>query len=156
MGDGRHRADPKGLARYVVAIGGIVLVLALVAAGGYALYSALTTEPGASPGSTSRSDSPAPSEAKGALDRARLVPAAPPTLALQIVGTRCYVSVRVPDGQILLNRTLRKGETARFDQERLEVTLGDSAAVRVTVNGAPRRVKDEGQVETFIVSRSDP
>lgn len=157
-------------------------MLALLGAGGYALYSVLTTDPdqgsgsGAAASTTSAGATPSarphaspassaaattgpeqrasvarqPMRAAGATSSS----AGPPTLALRVTDSPCFVSISVPGGETLLNETLRRGDTARFDHPELTVTIGDPQAVRLTVNGQPREAGPSG-VETFTVSRKD-
>lgn len=62
--------------------------------------------------------------------------------------------VRKPGGKVLLNRTLGRGETARFGQQALVVTVGAPKSVRIRVNGEPRKPARRG-IDTFKVSRQD-
>jgi hypothetical protein len=57
------------------------------------------------------------------------------TLAVTVTGRQCQVFIRVPGGDILINRTLARGQSVRFDDPRLNVVLSDAGAVRVYVNG---------------------
>lgn len=161
MGDGRHRQDPRGHSRYLIAGLGIVIVLALLGTGGYALYSVLTAGPDQGGGSEAAASTTSPTApAQGASATRQAVPSpgptgsasAPPTLTLQVTDSPCFVSISLPRGKTLLNETLRQGDTVRFDQPELEVTVGDSKAVRVTVNG---RLRDPGRpgIDTFTASR---
>lgn len=176
MGDGRHRQDPRGHSRYLVAGLGIVIVLALVGTGVYALYNVLTAGPdqgsdsGAAAATTSTASTTGPSaSASGpvaaAAARPRSTPvapqpgssagasgSAPPTLALRVTDAPCYVSISLPGGKTLLNETLRQGDAVRFDQPELSVTVGNPKAVRITVNGERRR-PDRPGIDTFTVSR---
>ncbi len=154
MSSGRHRQDPGGHRRYLVAGLGIFLVLVLLATGGYALYSVLTgakqeavAETESRAGRASVVRQPAPSASRQDSSGA-------PTLRLTVTGERSYVSVQLPDGKALLNKTLRGGSTVRFDRPRLEVTIGDPDAVRVWVEGERRDSKNRG-IDTFTVSRGE-
>jgi hypothetical protein len=71
------------------------------------------------------------------------------TLAVTVTGPACQVFVRVPGGDILVNRNLVHGESVRFDDPRLSVVLSDAGAVRVYVNGKPRQVGNPGQRVEF-------
>lgn len=71
------------------------------------------------------------------------------TLALTVTGPRCQVFVRVPDGDILVNRELRRGQSLRFDEPRLNVVLGDGSAARVYVDGRLRPPDPPGRRVAF-------
>ncbi|MGH3322520.1 MAG: DUF4115 domain-containing protein [Streptosporangiaceae bacterium] len=148
MGDGRHRADPKGHGRYVIAGLGILIVVMLILAGGYALYGALM----AKPGETTFSSEPARHTGGGRVLDTTGLPSRDATLTLNVTGDRCFVSVHVPDGKTLLNKTLKKGDHVAFDQPKLVVTVGNSAAVDVRVNGKPYHTRKGAQVEAFTVT----
>ena len=66
-----------------------------------------------------------------------------------MTGSRCQVFVRVPDGDILVNRSLVRGQSVRLDEPRLSIVLGDTGAVRVYVNGKLRPPGKAGQRVTF-------
>lgn len=65
-------------------------------------------------------------------------PAQAATVAFTVTGPKCQIFVSVPGGDILVNRVFTRGESARFDDPRLNVVLSDASAVRVYVNGHPR------------------
>jgi hypothetical protein len=75
------------------------------------------------------------------------------TLALTVTGPRCQVFVGVPGGDILVNRTLVRGQTVRFDDARLNVVLSDAGAVQVYVNGARRPPGEPGRRTAFTAVR---
>lgn len=131
----------------MIAAGSIALILALLAVGGYALYGALTSKTQPPPGVAVGTTPSAPASVGTAS------PAAPPTLELRVTGPRSDVLVRVPGGRVLLQRTLVRGQTVRFDDPRLDVTLGDAGAVQVIVNGTPRPRGRPGQRTEFTVTR---
>jgi hypothetical protein len=74
------------------------------------------------------------------------------TLAFEVTGTS-YITVRTGAGEVLVSRLFKKGSRATFDEKHLEVVVGNSGAVRFTVNGKPRKPGADGQVETFDVTR---
>lgn len=172
VGDGRHRQDPRGHSRYLIAGLGLVLVLALLATGAYALYSVLTAE--AEPQASAAAAASAPAAHPPRHDSVRREPArhasvtrqpvlspppeaafsGPPTLALNVTGSRSYVSVSLPSGKTLINTTLEHGQTIRFHYPRLTVTVGDPAAVLIAVNGERRNTGQRG-ITTFRVSPPD-
>ncbi|SDQ71752.1 hypothetical protein SAMN04489764_1832 [Thermostaphylospora chromogena] len=118
--------------------------LALLVIGGLALFASLD---GGSP--------PAPSATPTPEGAPRTSPAAPPTILIECRQTRCgRVFVRIPGGDVLLDRELARGERAAFDEERLDVVLDDAATVRVEVNGRLRR--PEAGREAFTVTREEP
>jgi hypothetical protein len=137
----RHRNDPRGGGRVAVAATAVVGALALLSAGGYALYGALHTGPqaeasastGASPGASSRSPAP--------------------TLAITVTGRQCDVFVSTPANRnVLINRTLQHGETFFSDEPRLDVVVSDGGAVDIRVNGRPRPAGSPGQQLSFAVT----
>jgi hypothetical protein len=71
------------------------------------------------------------------------------TLALTVTGPSCQVFVRVPGGDILVNRSLVRGQSVRLDEQRLSIVLGDASAVRVYVNGKLRPPGKPGRRVTF-------
>lgn len=76
----------------------------------------------------------------------------PPTLAVNLTGSS-YVRVRLPSGGVLLAGVLHKGQHRTFRQKELVVTVGNSAAVDVSINGHARRPGRRAQVETFTARR---
>lgn len=75
------------------------------------------------------------------------------TLALTVIGPRCQVFVGVPGGDIIVNRTLMRGESVRFDDPRLNVVLSDAGAVQVYVNGVRRPPGEPGRRTAFTAVR---
>lgn len=138
----RHRTDPRGGGRIAVAATAVVGALALLSAGGYALYGALHTGPGASASAASTGASP------GASSRS---PA--PTLSITVTGRQCDVFVSTPANQnVLINRTLQHGESFFSDEPRLDVVVSDASAVDISVNGRPRPPGNPGQQLSFAVT----
>lgn len=137
------------------------MLVALLAGGGYTLHGALTTKPTPPPASLSSSGddaSPRPSVFAAASPNSsqrasRDEPA--PTLALRVTGDNCYIQVETADGTVLIDKTLTRGERWTTDKTPLDVTVGDSGAVEVFVNGERREQGGSGELETFQVSRED-
>jgi hypothetical protein len=77
----------------------------------------------------------------------------PMTLTLTVTGPKCQVFVRVPGGDILVNRSLTRGESLRFDEPRLSVVVDDGSAARIAVNGELRPPGKPGQRLTFTVAK---
>lgn len=155
VGEGRHRADPKGHGHYLAAALGVFLFVALLAGGGYTLHGALTTRPETPAASLSNGPegaTPAPSSSIFA--QASPDASTAPTLALRVVGKRCYVRVETPEGRVLLDRTLTQGEQFTKDSRELKVTVMDSSAVEIFVNGDKRKLGEQG-IETFTASRDE-
>lgn len=155
VGDGRHRADPKGHSHYLVGALGVFLLAGLVAGGGYTLHGALTTSPEPPPAAVMTDDPPSsePSvfAAASPKQRASRNDDSPPTLAVRVVGERCYVNVTTADGKTLVDRTLTSGEQFVTDRSNLQVTIGDSGAAEILVNGEERERGERGELETFTV-----
>jgi Domain of unknown function (DUF4115) len=85
---------------------------------------------------------------------ASAAPVAAVTLTVTVTGPKCQVFVRVPGGDILVDRSLAHGESVRFDEQRLSVVLGDAGAARVYVNGRPRTLGKPGRRVTFTALKS--
>lgn len=81
---------------------------------------------------------------------ASATPAASVTLTVTVTGAKCQVFVRVPGGDILVNRSLVRGQSVRFDEQRLSVVLGDGGAAQVYVNGRLRPPGRAGQRAEFV------
>lgn len=75
------------------------------------------------------------------------------TLALTVTGPECQVFVRVPGGDILVDRNLLRGQTVRLDEQRLSVVLGDAGAARVYVNGTLRPPGKPGERVAFVAQK---
>lgn len=75
------------------------------------------------------------------------------TLSLIVTGPKCQVFVRVPDGDILINRDLLRGQSIRLDEQRLSVVIGDASAARVYVNGRLRPPGKPGERVTFVAQK---
>ncbi|RBQ21404.1 hypothetical protein DP939_01430 [Spongiactinospora rosea] len=81
-------------------------------------------------------------------------PAATPTVYIECRADRCgTVFVRVPGGDVLLDRELLRGEQASFTEPKLDVVLADASALRVEVNGVPRPPGEPGERQAFIAER---
>jgi hypothetical protein len=161
---GRHRSDPRGLARILIAAIAVVLALALLVVGGLALVNALTSsssdpgqeggtagtvEPGAS--AASESASPAPQQTRSA----RTAAATPTPLVLRVVGAPTQVFVRVSgSGEVLQQGTLNTGEARQYEQAPLDVVAINGAAVEVTIYGEKQPAKAAGtRGEWFVPER---
>ncbi len=80
-------------------------------------------------------------------------PTHPPTVAFTVTGPSCQIFVSVPGGDILVNRVFTRGESAQFDDPRLNVVLSDASAVRVYVNGHLRPPGRPGARAEFDAAR---
>lgn len=85
---------------------------------------------------------------------ATATPVAAVTLTVTVTGAKCQVFVRVPGGDILVNRNLARGESVRFEEPQLSVVLGDASAAQVYVNGKLRPPGKAGQRVAFVAARS--
>jgi hypothetical protein len=154
---GRHRNDPLGHGRYVIAVGAIVLLLVLIGVAVFALRNALTTKPSSpnSAGTPTSQTRAATGGASGSGNKSKppasptTVPQAAPTLQLNVTGGSSRVFVRIPGGDVLLDDTLAHGRHAEFDQSALDVVIYDGGAVQVTVNGKQRPIGKSGQRVQF-------
>ncbi|GAB2480671.1 RodZ domain-containing protein [Nocardiopsis aegyptia] len=123
-------------------VGAVVLLVALVALGGYFLYRSL-------PG-TGTSVSANASEASSAGEDERDMGA----LYIRVIGESSNVFVRVPGGDVLHDQVIRQGGSINFADagEGLEVTIDDPGAVEVFVNGEQRDVSDQDAGYSFTIS----
>ncbi|GAA5058130.1 hypothetical protein [Thermocatellispora tengchongensis] len=139
-----------GVARLLLAGLAVLGLLVLVFVGIRALASSLDagTRPVASPsGPPGEGTVATPSQSQSAIV---------PTVLIECLQERCQkVFVRIPGGDVLLDRELSRGERAGFTDEKLDVVLADSASVRVEVNGEPRTPEEPGGREAFTVTRED-
>lgn len=153
---GRHRNDPLGHSRYVIGVGAVVLLLALVGLGVYAFHGAWSTssdEPTLRAGSQSQpARTTKPAGGNGPSTSASSASGAAPTLQLLVTGTRAHIVVRAPGGDVLMDQNLKHGEHATFSQPALDVVLSDGGAVRVKVHGKLRSPAKSGQHEQFSIT----
>jgi hypothetical protein len=127
-----------GIARLALAGLACVALLALIGLGVRALIDSLDTGGAAAP---------TPS-ATGS-------PTQVPTVYIECRREVCAtVFVRVPGGDVLLDRELMRGERASFADEALDVVLSDGSAVVVRVNGVPRSPGRPGEREAFTARRT--
>ncbi len=138
-----------GIARLVLIGLVVLLALALVAVGAKSLMTALGTDdagavaatPGAStPGDPG--DTPSPAGTRTA------------TVRIVCSADRCPVFVRIPGGDVLMDRDMTRGEQASYFEPELDVVLGDASTVTVLENGTQRPPGEAGERQTFKVTRS--
>lgn len=79
-----------------------------------------------------------------------------PTVYVECLAELCPVFLRVPGGDVLVDRDLTRGEKATYFEPRVDVVLGDAATVRVIVNGEERERGEEGERQTFTAARPTP
>ena len=85
-----------------------------------------------------------PTEAAPAASEATASSGGDSRVALKAAVDDCWVQVREMDGQLLLSKLLRKGETFRVpNRPGLSLTLGNAGALEITVDG--KRVPSLGQ-----------
>jgi hypothetical protein len=140
-----------GFARLLLAGLGALLVLTLIVIGLMALF-----------GSLSSTEEEVPEDPSVAATTEIAPPPAgdsraePATLEVECVAEQCpKVFVRVPGGDVLLDREMAQGERVSFTEPKLDVVLDDAATVRVLVNGEPRAPGKGGERQTFSAARSD-
>jgi hypothetical protein len=137
----RHRTDPRGGARIVIAVGAVVTALVLLGVGSYALFGALNPKAPSDGGVRAGSVNASPSHSKS------------PVLAITVTGKACNVFVATPgNDQVLVNRLLQHGESFFSDEPRLQVAVSDAGAVQIRVNGVPRAPGRPGQQLSFSVT----
>lgn len=133
---GRHVSSERKRAlrgRVFLALLAIAVLVCLAAFAGYRIWD------GARGRSPSRHGRPSPSATPVVV-----------TLSVTVTGPKCQVFVRVPGGDILVNRSFVRGQSLRFDEPRLGVVLSDASAARVYVNGRLRPPGKPGQRVAFI------
>lgn len=142
-----------GFARLALAGLAVLLLLALIVIGARALLSALDSEdvPEAAPSSTASAATPGPtsSEQAGRTPGERV-----PTVRIVCQADICPVFVRVPGGDILIDRDLTQGEQASYFEPELDVVLADGSVVQVFENGELRAPGAPGERESFSVTRA--
>ncbi|MEU8194294.1 hypothetical protein AB0C10_10980 [Microbispora amethystogenes] len=144
---GRHRSDPLGIARLALVGLAVVLLLAVIVIGGRALFSTFGSgESGGTPAVASPSPAARPSTATS--------PPRVPTVRVVCQADRCPVFVRVPGGDVLVDRDLARGEQASYFDPELDVVLDDASTVEVFANGTVRSPGPPGERQAFSVTRS--
>ncbi|WP_182881975.1 MULTISPECIES: hypothetical protein [unclassified Microbispora] len=144
---GRHRSDPLGIARLALVGLAVVLLLAVIVIGGRALFSTFGSGQSGDPAAVA-SSSPA------ARPSAAASPPSVPTVRVVCQADRCPVFVRVPGGDVLVDRDLARGEQASYFDPELDVVLDDASTVEVFTNGAARSPGPPGERQAFSVRRS--
>ncbi|MBE3008492.1 hypothetical protein IL992_04725 [Microbispora sp. NEAU-D428] len=147
---GRHRSDPLGIARLALVGLAVVLLLAVIVVGARALLSTFGSEEAA--GGASSTPSARPSAEPSA------APATPrvPTVRVVCRADRCPVFVRVPGGDVLIDRDLARDEEASYFQPELDVVLDDASTVQVFENGTARSPGPAGERQAFSVKPRHP
>ncbi|MCG5217595.1 DUF4115 domain-containing protein [Streptosporangium sp. KLBMP 9127] len=141
---GRHRSDPMGIARLALAGLVILALVALIAVGVRALFNSLDSA--ATPAATPSAVVPPASAPQQSVR--------PSTLLVECRQEQCpKVFVRIPGGDVLLDREMAMGERATFDDEKLDVVLTDGSAVHIEVNGESRPPGSTGEREAFVATR---
>ncbi|MEU6407744.1 hypothetical protein [Microbispora sp. NPDC046933] len=140
---GRHRSDPLGIARLALVGLAVVLLLAVIVVGARALLS------------TFGSEEPAVGASSTPSARPSAAPSTPrvPTVRVLCQADRCPVFVRVPGGDVLIDRELARGEQASYFQPELDVVLDDASTVEVFENGTARSPGPPGERQAFSVKR---
>lgn len=133
-----------GIARLVLVGLAVLGLVALIVVGVMSLSGALSVdrEPAATP-------TPTPTATVSSASPERV-----PTVLVQCLRERCpTVFLRVAGGDVLLNREMDRDEQVQFFDDKIDVVLADSAAVRVRVNGADRPPGAPGERQEFTASR---
>ncbi|RKS06906.1 hypothetical protein DFP74_2556 [Nocardiopsis sp. Huas11] len=124
-------------------VGAVVLLVVLIALGGYFLYRSL---PGTGPSVSANASEAASSAGDEARDMGALY--------IRVIGESSNVFVRIPGGDVLHDQVIRQGGSINFADagEGLEVAIDDPSAVEVFVNGELRDVSDEDPGYSFTIS----
>ncbi|MEN3537936.1 hypothetical protein AAH991_22670 [Microbispora sp. ZYX-F-249] len=145
---GRHRSDPLGIARLALVGLAVVLLLAVVVIGARALLSTFgSEEPAAGASSTPSAQPSAEPSAEPSTPRV-------PTVRVVCQADRCPVFVRVPGGDVLIDRDLARGEQASYFEPELDVVLDDASTVQVFENGTARSPGPPGERQAFSVKKA--
>lgn len=128
----------------------VLLLLALIVIGVRALLS--TLDPGDAPAVAPSAAATASATASDT-DSAQS-PDEVPTVRILCKADTCPVFVRVPGGDVLVDRDLAAGEQASYFEPELDVVLGDGSTVQVFENGELRPAGKPGQRESFKVTRA--
>ncbi|MQA93389.1 MAG: hypothetical protein GEV11_01685 [Streptosporangiales bacterium] len=140
---GRHRTDPRGLARIAIAVAGILAALALLGIGAYALSGALSSE---GVGSTAETQTGSGNQPAASPDLTK-------TLYVRVIGERSDLFVKQTGGDILVDETLQRGQYFTTDYSQLEVKIGTPAAVEVFENGKRLDLSKAKEDYSFVVSQ---
>ncbi|MBB2744808.1 UNVERIFIED_ORG: hypothetical protein FHR35_004657 [Microbispora rosea subsp. rosea] len=153
---GRHRSDPLGIARLALVGLAAVLLLAVIVVGARALLSTFGSEEPASGAASTSSARPSaePSAESSAGPSTEASTPRVPTVRVVCRADRCPVFVRVPGGDVLIDRDLARGEQASYFQPELDVVLDDASTVQVFENGTARSPGPAGERQAFSVKRS--
>ena len=122
-------------------VGAVVLLVTMLALGGFFLYRSL---PGSSGSSVSANASGAANEdetPKGAF-------------FVRVIGESSRVFVRIPGGDVLHDQEVRQGSFLTYEEipeGGIEVTIGDPSAVELFVDGIKRDVADRDADYSFTV-----
>ena len=152
---GRHRSDPVGVARLALVGLAVLLLLAVVVIGAKGLLSTFGSgEPAAGGSSTPSAPSSAGPSAEPSAGPATPGVPSVPTVRVVCQADRCPVFVRVPGGDVLIDRDLTRGEQAAYFQPELDVVLDDAGTVEVFENGTARSPGSPGERQAFSVKRA--
>ncbi|WP_117198401.1 RodZ domain-containing protein [Nocardiopsis sp. TNDT3] len=124
-------------------VGAVVLLVTLLALGGFFLYRSL---PGTSVSATA-------SETAGESTE----PSNMGVLYVRVVGESSDVFVRIPGGDVLMDQNMSQGQSVNYATaaEGLEVTIGAPAAVEVFVDGDERDISDREPGFSFTIDPQD-
>ena len=136
---GRHRNDPRGVGQVLAIVGAVLLLITLLALGGFFLYRSL---PGTN---VSANASGAGTESEDPTNMG--------VLYIRVIGESSDVFVRVPGGDVLLDQEMSQGQSVNYANadEGLEVTIGEPDAVEVFVHGERHDISGEEPGHAFTV-----
>ena len=147
---GRIRQASPG---FLVVGAAVCALLGIVAVGVFALIASLDSgDPGRRAGGERGRHDPGrePGRGRRGPEAVRRGGDAVPTVVIECLEENCPVFLRVPGGDVLVDRELRAGETATYYEPRIDVVLYDAGSVRVAGQrqGAGTR-RERGERRTF-------
>ena len=161
---GRHRSDPRGLARIFIAAVAVLLALGLLVAGGIALVNALTSSSGgpgpvgtagsSDPGEVepTASETASPRTTRSARTSSSTASATP--LLIRVTGAPTQVYVRVSgSGEVLTQGVLNTGEARQYEQAPLDVVAANGASLEVYIYGRKQPQKPAGERGEWFVPK---
>jgi hypothetical protein len=152
---GRHRPDPRGHARILIALAAVALAIALVAVGGVALWGALTSKPARPSPTQSKADPDASAKPTGTAPQSRSAAVKNDALVVRCRVAKCGLFISAsPDNEVLFNGFIAQDEVRQFDDPRMNLVVRDGSTVDVYINGKLQPKTQPGKRETYTIIAS--